>query len=572
MNRKENLAWWKESKLGLFVHWGLYSLLGSGEWIMYFQRIPAAEYHKLSGQFNPQDFDAEELVRFAKEAGMKYIVITAKHHDGFSMFRTAVTDYNIVDATPFGRDPMKELADACRREGLKLGFYYSHVREWNHPKAQSFEKKGRGDLYGNYGNFWDYPNENQKNLQEYIDQFDIPQIKELLTQYGDILTIWFDTPSQIAPWQGEQIKKVVYETQEGCLVNSRLSEEIPTDYMTMADDAIPASGMDIPWETPMTTHNGWGFVNNAHYLAAEDIVLRIAEVAAKGGNLLLNVGPDANGKIPPQSKAAFLKVGRWLERNGEAIYGTRAAGLPYTPKWGQVTRKENAVYLILTGQAEGKLVLNGLESSVDACEVLGECRQLAFSQAGGRLEIEAAGLRSMSSEGKEGEDEISIPVIKVSCQEKVRMREGLYAGEDGSVQMAASAAQPHIEDPYSHMEVKNGITELWTSEKDFLTWNFETDEDGVYRMQLVWDARGFWGLEDLGHEFEVSVNDAVYAAQVTDAFEEVHGIRHIAIGEIRLPAGTHKVKLAAKKIVLDQLMGLRVRGLFLEKTGAESCK
>ena len=362
MSRKENLEWWKEAKLGLFVHWGLYSLCGSGEWVMYTRRIPAAQYRKLADSFNPEQFDADELAHFAKMAGMKYIVITAKHHDGFSMFRTKVSDYNIVDATPFGRDPMEELADACRREGLKLGFYYSHVREWNHPLAQSFEKKGRGDLYGNYGNFWDYPNENRKNLQEYIDKFDIPQIRELLTQYGDILTIWFDTPSQIAPWQGEQIKKAVYETQDGCLVNSRLSEEIPTDYMTMADDAIPASGMNIPWETPMTTHNGWGFVEDAEYASAQGIVLKIAEVAAKGGNLLLNVGPDSRGRIPERAKEAFLKVGRWLERNGEAVYGTSASGLPYTPGWGQVTRKRDALYLILTGRAGEKLVLTGLKA------------------------------------------------------------------------------------------------------------------------------------------------------------------------------------------------------------------
>lgn len=569
MSRKENLEWWKEAKLGLFVHWGLYSLCGSGEWVMYTRRIPAAQYRKLADSFNPEQFDADELAHFAKMAGMKYIVITAKHHDGFSMFRTKVSDYNIVDATPFGRDPMEELADACRREGLKLGFYYSHVREWNHPLAQSFEKKGRGDLYGNYGNFWDYPNENGKNLQEYIDKFDIPQIRELLTQYGDILTIWFDTPSQIAPWQGEQIKKAVYETQDGCLVNSRLSEEIPTDYMTMADDAIPASGMEIPWETPMTTHNGWGFVEGAEYASAQSIVLKIAEVAAKGGNLLLNVGPDSGGRVPEQAKEAFLKVGRWLERNGEAVYGTSASGLPYTPGWGQVTRKRDALYLILTGRAGEKLVLTGLESSVESCQVLGTQEALGFYQTGDRLEIRTEGIYGLPVEEKVRENECGIPVIRVLCPEGIRMKEGLYAGEDGCVELAAAAAQVHKEDPYSHMEVKNGITELWFSQQDFLTWEFETDEDAAYRIQIVWDAKGFWGIEDLGHEFRITVDEGEYDCRVSGESEEIKGIRRILAGETRLPAGKHTAKLTVRKIVMKQLMGLRVRGILLERKQQE---
>lgn len=565
MKRKENLEWWKEAKLGLFIHWGLYSLCGAGEWVMYVRRIPAGEYHKLAAQFNPTEFDADAIVAFAKKAGMRYIVITAKHHDGFSMFRTKVSDYNIVDATPFGRDPMEELARACRREGLKLGFYYSHVREWNHPMAQSFEKKGRGDLYGNYGNFWDYPNENRKDLQTYIDQFDMPQIRELLEQYGDILTIWFDTPSQITPLQGEQLRKLVYETQEGCLVNSRLSEEIETDYMTMADDAIPASGMEIPWETPMTTHNGWGYVENGVYVTARSVVLKIAEVTAKGGNLLLNVGPDALGRIPAQSTEIFLKVGRWLEKNGEAVYGTKAAGLPYTPGWGQVTRKENALYLMLTGNPQGSLALTGLESPVESCQVLESGEELAFSQAGDRLEIRLSEAQGSSLAAEQDPEEVGIAVIKVNCPEGVRIKGGLYPGESGSVELAAAAGQVHREDPYSHMEVKNGITELWFSGKDFLTWEFETKEDAAYRLQLVWDAKGFWGIEDLGHQFEVLVDDGAYGCEVSDRFPEEHGIRHITVDEPRLSAGIHRVKLIPKKIVMKQLMGLRVRGLVFEK-------
>lgn len=553
MKREENLQWWKESKLGLFIHWGLYSILGQGEWVMYFRRIPVGEYEKLASRFEPTHFDADEWVKFAKECGMKYIVITAKHHDGFSMFRTAVSPFNIVDATPFGRDPLAELAEACRREGLKLGFYYSHVREWRHPKAASFEKKGRGDLYGNYGNFWDYPNENRKDLQAYIDEFDMPQLKELLTQYGDVLTIWFDTPSQITPVQGEQMKKLVYGLQDGCLVNSRLSEEIEADYMTMADDAIPASGLDIPWETPMTTHNGWGYVDHGVYRAGEETIEKIAEVASKGGNLLINVGPDAEGRIPDEAKKEFGKIGEWLKKNGEAVYGTAAAGLPYRPQWGYVTCKGNSLYLIITKEHEKKIALTGLESRADSCVLLGEEKKLDFCQENDRLEISCEKpLEKLS-------------VIRVTCSGKAAVRQGIYAGEDGSVELAAQAACLHKEYPYSKMEIKGGITELWTNEQDYISWTFETQEEAEYELKLVWDARGFWGIEDLGHELNVAADGKSYPVVVTDAFPEVNGIRYIDAGTVRLCPGKHELSLMPEHIVMKQLMGLRVRGIRLSK-------
>ena len=181
------------------------------------------------------------------------------------------------------------------RSSVKLGFYYSHVREWRHPMAQSFETQGRPNMIGNYGNFWDYPDENRKDLQKYIDEFDIPQLKELLTQYGDILTIWFDTPSMIRPDQGEQLRDCVHAIQPACLVNSRLSNEIETDYVTMGDCEVPASGLDIAWDTPMTSSRSWGYSANDVYRPAGEFIRELSEIASKGGNYLLNIGPTSEG-------------------------------------------------------------------------------------------------------------------------------------------------------------------------------------------------------------------------------------------------------------------------------------
>ncbi len=552
MNRQETIKWWQEARLGLFIHWGLYSIMGYGEWVMYFGRIPVREYEKLAEQFNPVKFDADEWVRFAKDSGLKYIVITAKHHDGFSMFKTNVSDYNIVDATPFGRDPMAELAKACRKHGIKLGFYYSHVREWHHPLASSYEDKGRPDLFGNYGNFWDYPDESLKDLQAYIDEFDMPQIKELLTQYGDVLTIWFDTPSHITPNQGRQLRELVYDTQEGCIVNSRLCDAIEVDFLTMNDDGIPASGMDMPWDSPMTTHNGWGYVKDGKYMPYEHMRYRIIEVVAKGGNLLMNVGPDALGVIPEESQREFCKLGEWLRTYGEAIYGTCAAGLPYLPQWGYVTKKNNAIYLFVTNDKIKNVSLSGLKSHVLKCTSLEDGSELDFVKSGESLSVDVSSLPQ------------DIRIVKVICDEEVEIRKGLYPNEEGSVQLPASLARLDL-NPYSHMYIKYGVTERFTMTEDSLYWEFETDDEAEYEVQVMWDTRSHWRPEDFGHELTVTIDGEEYSCTTSKDIESVWGTRYIPAGKVKLPKGKHELRLQPKHIVLDNLVGLFISGIKLLK-------
>jgi alpha-L-fucosidase len=247
--RDARLAWFRDAKFGMFIHWGLYAvpagvwkgeqIPGIGEWIMLRARIPVREYEQVARQFNPTRFNAAEIVALAKEAGQQYLVITSKHHDGFCMFDSAVTSYDIVDATPFGRDPIRELADECARQGIRFGFYYSQTQDWHHPD---------GD-----GNDWDYV-EAEKDFNGYIENYVKPQVRELLTAYGPICLIWFDTPKRITPEQSRSLVDLVHELQPDCLVNGRIGNALG-DYAETRDNVIPDTAVDADWEIPATIND-----------------------------------------------------------------------------------------------------------------------------------------------------------------------------------------------------------------------------------------------------------------------------------------------------------------------------
>jgi len=549
MTRAQAVKWWQEAKFGLFIHWGIYSIPGRGEWVMYHERIPVKEYEKLAARFNPVKFNADEWVRLAKDAGMKYIVITAKHHDGFSMFKTAVSEFNIVDATPFGRDVMAELAAACRKEEMKLGFYYSHVREWRHPKAQSFEAQGRPDKLGNYGNFWDYPNENLKDLNEYIDEFDAPQLKELLTQYGDVLTIWFDTPSLIQPAQAERLKKVVRKAQPGCLINSRLSEDIEVDYRSMGDNEVPAEGADMPWETAMTTMSAWGYQKNAQFGKWEDMLRKLVDVASKGGNLLLNVGPDAEGVIPVQAQRELRRLGEWLRKNGQAIYKTERSPFKSPPTWGRVTRRGRKLYLIATDPAADTLTLTGLRTEAVKCRLLGG-KALPMEQEHDeardrhRLTVKLSGVADR------------FPVVAVELAGDVDVVDRLEPAGDGRIVMPVSRAEVWNESGKAGLRISGGVTTGWTDPRDQLRWTFFTEKTGMYRVELALRT-GFWGLWDWGHEINVEIDDQVFGVSIEgDGTRAGYGETSIPLAEVWLAEGRHVLTLSPEKLEKGQMQGL----------------
>ena len=354
----ERLEWFREAKFGMMVHWGLYSIpagewkgrrsTGIGEWIMHRLRIPRQEYAGLAGGFNPRDFDAESWVRLAAEAGMKYIVVTAKHHDGFAMYGSKVSPYNIVDATPFGRDPLKEIADACARHHVRFGIYYSQVLDWNEP--------GGGGLAAERSNVWDFPPVDEADpgglYEKYISEKAVPQVRELLQNYGPIAIVWFDGPGKSTHDVSGRFIEAVRSLQPNTLISGRLKPGgTGGDYISTGDNNIPAQYLGKEaWEVPATMNQTWGFrKDDDNWKSPGEILFKLVDVVSKGGNYLLNVGPTAEGVIPAPSQQTLRAVGRWLKINGEAVYSSGAS--PFGDEFGEASakfrlRNEQPVFLV----------------------------------------------------------------------------------------------------------------------------------------------------------------------------------------------------------------------------------
>ena len=343
MTQDQRMQWFRDAKFGLFIHWGLYCIPagewkgqpinGIGEWIMNRAKIPVKEYEQLATQFNPVKFNAEEWVQMAEDAGMKYIVITSKHHDGFAMYHSQVSKYNIYDATPFHRDPLKELSEAAARHHIKFGFYYSQAQDWHEPNGA--------------GNTWDFGSDDKKDFDQYLRGKAEPQVKELLSNYGPICLVWFDTPRMMNVGdRGQRFIDIVHNAQPATLIDGRLGKE--GDYRSMGDNRIPDTVVKGDWEVPATLNHTWGFKKDDHdWKTPEDLTFKLVDIASKGGNYLLNVGPTSEGVIPQPSQDNLREVGKWLKINGEAIYG--AGPTPFgdelgTPVPGVKDKQGNQTY------------------------------------------------------------------------------------------------------------------------------------------------------------------------------------------------------------------------------------
>ncbi|WP_442506829.1 alpha-L-fucosidase [Novipirellula sp. SH528] len=372
-----------EGNYAMFIHWGLYSQLGNkvdgktyygiGEWIMNprMAGIPVERYKKLAGTFNPVNFDAHEIARIAKDAGMKYIVITAKHHDGFAMYHSKACDFNIVDATPWNKDPMKELADACREAGLGFGFYYSHNQDWTFPGG------GGGPTVDEKGN--------PATFDDYFVNKCLPQVKEITTEYGPIEIVWFDTPGKMPKQYVEQLVDVVHKNQPRAMVSGRAGHDLG-DYQTLGDMEVPRENIEGLWESVDTTNDSWAYAwYDEYWKSPKEILHRLLACVGRGGTYMLNIGPRGDGTVPPRAVKTLEQSGEWIRRYPQVVYDTQASPWQHALPWGDVTRKNNTLFLcVFDWPASGKLYLPNLKTEIASSELLRgkESEPVSWSKSG----------------------------------------------------------------------------------------------------------------------------------------------------------------------------------------------
>jgi alpha-L-fucosidase len=557
----ERLAWWREARFGMFVHWGVYSSLGNeykgrkgGGYAEHIQRvlqIPIAEYRtEVAGHFNPTNFNADEWVRTAKEAGMGYIVITAKHHDGFAMWPTKVNDYNVMEATPWHHDPMADLRAACKKYGVKFGFYYSHAFDWGNSNAPGNDwdcnNPGGNNRIGGE-NWWETRPEFMASARKYVDTKSIPQLQELIKLYDPDI-FWFDTPNKLPPSENYRVMKAVRAASARVVINGRLVRRWG-DYDSTADRPAEFTEHDDDWEGVPTTNEsyGWNKFDDSHKPAAHFIRL-LAKAVARGGNTLMNVGPMGDGRLDPKDVAILQGIGAWWRVNGEAIRGCGRTPLP-VQTWGESTRKGSTLYLhIFNWPTNGQLVVGGLKANVTGAELLGTDANGIASRS--PLKISRLNPLDLSVAVPSAAPNQIDSVIALQCDGAIqtdtnRLLQPGYFSEtlrafDGKLHGQGLKFGPGKKTDDYALE--------WRKTSQFVTWPVRLDGPATYEVAVNYTAPA----TSAGGEFAVNLGSQILNGQVKSGTNQI-----VSLGRVSLPPGNFEIKVAAAKISGDEFVRLR---------------
>ena len=510
--KEKRLEWFRDARFGMMIHWGLYSvpagewkgkpIAGLGEWIMNRAKIPVKEYEQLAPQFDPEKFNAEEIVRVAKNAGMKYIVITSKHHDGFAMYHSTVSKYNIYDATPFKRDPMKELADAANKAGIKLCFYYSQTQDWHEPDA--------------VGNDWDFSADSKRDFQKYLDEKVKPQVTELLTNYGPIGLIWFDTPRNITKEQSQELVDLVHRIQPNTLVSGRIGHGLG-DYDSAGDNQISMSGAKRIWETPVTMNDTWGFKkDDMNWKPVSVLVRQLVQVISQGGNYLLNVGPTSEGLIPQPSVERLAQVGEWLKKNNESVYGAGPSPFPYELPWGIITTKPGKMYLHVFYRPQKQLTLYGLKNKVRSATLLADGDKLKFSQKQDASLDHSELTVQLPTAAPDKNDS----VIALDLDGDVQVDTALLQQPDNTVTLPAFLSKVHRSGDGGLRFDSRGVAERWTNKDEWVDWDFKVSDPGTFDVVIITSQQKYGRDWEGGHVVDLDVAGQRLKATIEDNGKE----------------------------------------------------
>jgi alpha-L-fucosidase len=561
-NLEKRMEWWREARFGLFIHWGIYSIPAGewkgqtskkdyAEWAMHNFKIPLEEYSQLANEFNPVKFDADEWAQLAKDAGMGYFVLTTKHHDGFAMFDSDVSEYNVHDATPFKRDVFGELAEAFRKKGMRAGAYYSQDLDWSRNQG--------GALEGSY-NLWDYPREDPDYdlFDKYMYGKSVPQVEELFTKYGQIDVIWFDVPRMVDGERGKVFHDLVRKYNPDVVINGRICnpQGLYADYLVPGDNGYYTSPQSFDWECCATMNESWGYTKNKkEHKNSNDLIMVLLKSVSSGGNLLLNVGPKPDGTIPEDQVEILEDIAVWMKDNKEAIHGTKANPFEEFFGWGYCTVKDADVYLHVSEWEDGKTIsVPRLNNKVSSVKVLGdENRKLQWDKKGKEVNITLKGKPVHKS----------VTVIKVSC-------EGGHLDID-SPNLTMSNGKLLLETSYAKNQgsrmrtlrhsIQNGqavadMSQGHSSER--LVWDFELDKPGTFRVSAECLDNNSGNLKP--RSIFLAVGEDEYSKSVTND-DLKNG--QLDLGEIKLKqAGPVSLRLRVED---GQGSPLYLKSLMLEK-------
>ncbi|MDX2429776.1 MAG: alpha-L-fucosidase [Bacteroides sp.] len=523
---EERMEWWADARFGMFIHWGIYSVpagfykgepqKNSAEWIMNRGKIPVAEYAKFAELFNPTLFDPITFVGLAKEAGMKYMVITSKHHDGFSMFDSECNPFNVVDATPFGRDLLKELAEECARQGIRFGFYYSQAQDWSHP--------------GGMGNNWDKTMQ-RVSSDAYVLEKALPEVNQLLTDYGDIAIFWWDTPRKMSKEVIDSLYHVTTDLQPGIITNDRLGHDYPGDHKTYERHMPRQKPKEKYWELCQPISGSWGYrSDDQDFKSLETLLRNLADASSMGGNYLLNVSPTCLGTLAPTAVERLQGVGAWVDKNSEAIYGTEASPCNKVD-WGYITMRtaEDKVklYLHVFDWDAGKILVPIKNKSAKAYLLTNTSKKFKSEACEEGLIVQLTG---------SAPDAInSVIVLELTDLPYAIEPKPFGQDENGVVTFLTESAE------YENMHglgVKYNSSKdcigSWTNEQERVYWKFAIDKPAVFSVSAKTA-----GMDD--SEFTVEVNGQSKPVKIP-ATGDYGDFKSLEIGQFEIKeSGAYKI-------------------------------